>query len=127
MPQSVDTTRKKRPQLRIVPEKEEVFSRTEMIHNSSIGHSITKSSFDEITTYYDTVFNMDKSTYVSSNDEPTPMNCVKELIDTIPTDFWKTPNLQILDHCCGNGNFGVHLYHKLVSHHSTQTILENIL
>ena len=127
MPQSVDATRKKPPRLRIVPEKEEVFSTNEIIHNSSIGHSITKSSFDEITTYYDTVFNMDKSTYVSSNDEPTPMNCVKELIDTIPTEFWKTPNLQILDPCCGNGNFGVHLYHKLVPHHSTQSILENIL
>jgi len=127
MPQSVDVTRKNPPRLRIVPEKEEVTSTNEIIYNSYIGHSITKSSFDEITTYYDTVFNVDKSTYVSSNDEPTPMNCVKELIDTIPKKFWETPNLQILDPCCGNGNFGVHLYHKLVSHHSTQSILENIL
>jgi methylase of polypeptide subunit release factors len=55
------------------------------------------------------------------------MNCVKELIDTIPTEFWETPDLQILDPCCGNGNFGVHLYHKLLAHHSTQSILENIL
>ena len=52
MPQYVDATRKKPPRLRIVPEKEEVFSTNEIIHNSSIGHSITKSSFDEIISSY---------------------------------------------------------------------------
>ena len=53
MPESVDAKYRKPPRLRIVPEKEEVMSTTEMIHNSSIGHSITKSSFDEISTYYE--------------------------------------------------------------------------
>tara|TARA_B110000879_G_C11166282_1_gene511393 strand:+ start:1410 stop:2690 length:1281 start_codon:yes stop_codon:yes gene_type:complete len=83
--------------------------------------------FEEVCTYYDDVLNADKSTYKSSNDEPTPMQCVKELVQSIPADFWKQNNLKILDPCCGNGNFGVHLYHKLIAHHSTDDILENIL
>jgi adenine-specific DNA-methyltransferase len=88
---------------------------------------ITHSLFSDVCAYYDTVLNIDKSTYVSSNDEPTPMNCVKELIDSIPINFWKNPNLRILDPCCGNGNFGVHLYNKLIPHHTKQTVLEDIL
>jgi SAM-dependent methyltransferase len=55
------------------------------------------------------------------------MNCVNELIDSVPATFWTNPNLRILDPCCGNGNFGVHLYHKLIAHHNSQTILEDIL
>lgn len=88
---------------------------------------ITQSLFSDVCAYYDTVLNIDKSTYVSSNDEPTPMNCVKELIDSIPINFWKNPNLRILDPCCGNGNFSVHLYNKLIPHHTKQTVLEDIL
>ena len=83
--------------------------------------------FQDICNYYDNVLNADKSTYKSSNDEPTPMLCVEELVQSIPTDFWKQPNLKILDPCCGNGNFGVHLYHKLIAHHSSKDILEKIL
>ena len=83
--------------------------------------------FQDICNYYDNVLNADKSTYKSSNDEPTPMLCVEELVQSIPTDFWKQPNLKILDPCCGNGNFGVHLYNKLIAHHSSNDILEQIL
>ena len=89
--------------------------------------SITTAACDAICTHYDTVLNVDKSTYVSTNDEPTPMNCVKELIDSIPAEFWSTPDLRILDPCCGNGNFGVHIYHKLIMHHNPQTVLQNML
>ena len=89
--------------------------------------SITTASCDAICRHYDTVLNVDKSTYVSTNDEPTPMKCVKELIDSIPTEFWSPPDLRILDPCCGNGNFGVHIYHKLIEHHNPQTVLQNIL
>lgn len=89
--------------------------------------SITTSLREEICRHYDTVLNVDKSTYTSTNDEPTPMKCVKELIDSIPAEFWSTPDLHILDPCCGNGNFGVHIYHKLIEHHNPQTILQNIL
>jgi len=127
MSQYVSEKCRKTPRLRIVPEKGVVTPTNDIILTPPTDISITNSSFEEISTYYDTVFNVDKTTYVSSNDEPTPMNCVKELIDSIPTNFWETPDLQILDPCCGNGNFGVHLYHKLLAHHSTQSILENIL
>jgi adenine-specific DNA-methyltransferase len=89
--------------------------------------NIDKLPVEDVCTYYDDVLNADKSTYKSSNDEPTPMLCVKELIQSIPADFWKQPDLKILDPCCGNGNFGVHLYHKLIAHHSSNDILEKIL
>ena len=89
--------------------------------------NIDKLPIEDVCTYYDDVLNADKSTYKSSNDEPTPMLCVKELIQSIPADFWKQPDLKILDPCCGNGNFGVHLYHKLIAHHSSNDILEKIL
>jgi len=89
--------------------------------------NIDKLPFEDVCTYYDNVLNADKSTYKSSNDEPTPMLCVEELVQSIPTNFWKQPNLKILDPCCGNGNFGVHLYHKLIAHHSSKDILEKIL
>ncbi len=83
--------------------------------------------FEQICNYYDTVLNLDKTTYKSPNDEPTPMNCVQEMFEIIPNDFWKQPNLKILDPCCGNGNFSVHSYHKLIPHHSADTILQDIL
>lgn len=93
----------------------------------TINNIINTSPYNEICRYYDTVLNVDKSTYVSTNDEPTPMNCVKELIDSLPAEFWSKPDLRILDPCCGNGNFGVHLYHKLVPHHAVNTVLEDML
>jgi len=89
--------------------------------------SITTSSCAAICRHYDTVLNVDKTTYVSTNDEPTPMKCVKELIESIPADFWSTPDLRILDPCCGNGNFGVHIYHKLIDHHEPHIVLQNML
>jgi uncharacterized C2H2 Zn-finger protein len=36
--------------------------------------TIDSSSFDEIKKYYDETLNTDKSTYKSSNDEPTPID-----------------------------------------------------
>ena len=51
--------------------------------------NIDKLPFEDVCTYYDNVLNADKSTYKSSNDEPTPMLCVEELVQSIPTNFWK--------------------------------------
>ena len=67
--------------------------------------TVNTSTFDELRTYYDDVLNKDKSTYKSTNDEPTPINCVSEMINKIPEELWKRENLSILDPCCGNGNF----------------------
>ena len=49
--------------------------------------------------------------FINSNDICTPMECVKEMLDSLPENFWKKENLKILDSCCGNGNF--HAYAAL--------------
>lgn len=95
--------------------------------NQEYPPSITSHSVDAVCDYYDNVLNLDKTTYNSSNDEPTPLNCVKEMINSIPSTFWQKEDLKILDPCCGNGNFGVYTYDKLRSYHNQKDILENIL
>lgn len=62
-------------------------------------------TFDELKIYYDETLNKDKSTYKSTNDEPTPIDCVIEMCNKIPDELFKRNNLKILDCCCGNGNF----------------------
>jgi SAM-dependent methyltransferase len=62
--------------------------------------------------YYDIVLNKDKSTYKNSNDEPTPIGCIEEMLDKIPDSAWKK-GAKILDPCCGNGNFHLYAYNKL--------------
>lgn len=89
--------------------------------------NIDTSSFEEIQTYYDEILNMDKSTYKSSNDEPTPINCVKEMISKIPSELWGKSDLSILDPCCGNGNFSVPILFELLKHHTKKNIVEQIL
>ena len=80
--------------------------------------NINTLSFDELKNYYDNTLNLDKSTYKSSNDEPTPINCVLSMIDKIPNELWERDNLKILDPCCGNGNFALPLINKLKDKHS---------
>jgi SAM-dependent methyltransferase len=89
--------------------------------------TIDTCSFDEIKKYYDENLNMDKSTYKTSNDEPTPIVCISEMISKIPADLWTKSDLSILDPCCGNGNFGIPILFELLKYHDKQTILENIL
>ncbi len=52
------------------------------------------------------------------DDIPTPMECVKVMLDYIPEDFWTNKNIKVLDPCCGNGNFGAYC--------QTKTKLDNI-
>lgn len=89
--------------------------------------SINNASFEQLQHHYDTVLNTDKSTYKSSNDEPTPIGCITEMIAKIPNDFWSKPNLSILDPCCGNGNFFIPIFFELLQYHDKRTILEDIL
>jgi len=89
--------------------------------------NIETSSWEEIKKYYNETLNLDKSTYKSSNDEPTPIDCISEMISKIPTNFWSQNDLSILDPCCGNGNFGIPILYELLKYHSKQTILEQIL
>ena len=90
-------------------------------------NTIDTSTFDEIKQYYDDTLNNDKSTYKSSNDEPTPIDCISEMINKIPLELWTRPDLSILDPCCGNGNFSIPILFELMKYHDKQTILENIL
>ena len=76
--------------------------------------NIESSNYQEIKKYYNEVLNTDKSTYKSSNDEPTPIDCIIEMISKIPNELWQKNNLSILDPCCGNGNFHLVIYNKLL-------------
>jgi adenine-specific DNA-methyltransferase len=89
--------------------------------------SIDVASLDEIKDYYDRVLDMDKRSYHSSNDVPTPIACVIEMMSKLPPEIWAKPELSIFDPCCGNGNFEVPIYFELLKYHDKQTILEKIL
>ena len=88
---------------------------------------IDTKTFEELKKYYDEVLNMDKSTYKSTNDEPTPIDCISKMVSKIPDEFWSKKDLSILDPCCGNGNFHIPIFSKLREHHDTKEIMENIL
>ena len=89
--------------------------------------SIDNSSFNVIKKYYDEILNTDKSTYKSTNDEPTPIDCITEMITKIPNELWEKKDLSILDPCCGNGNFSVPIIFELLKYHDKKKILEEIL
>jgi methylase of polypeptide subunit release factors len=89
--------------------------------------NIENSSFNELKKHYDKVLNTDKSTYKSSNDEPTPIDCICEMITKIPDELWKRDDLHILDPCCGNGNFSIPIMFELMKYHDKKEILEEIL
>ena len=89
--------------------------------------TIESSSFDELKNYYDKHLNMDKSTYKNSNDEPTPIDCISEMISKIPSELWSREQLSILDPCCGNGNFSIPILFELLKYHSREKILEEIM
>ena len=91
-----------------------------MINNTNL-------EFADIKKYYDETLNVDKSTYKSTNDEPTPIDCVVEMINKIPEELWKRENLSILDPCCGNGNFALPILFKLMKYHDKEHILKDIL
>lgn len=97
----------------------------EKLNNRKI--TIDSSTFTEIKKYYDETLNVDKSTYKSSNDEPTPIDCISEMISKIPNELWRKSNLSILDPCCGSGNFSVPIIFELLKYHNKKTILEQIL
>ncbi len=97
------------------------------LHTKNCVISIDISTFDNVKFYYDNVLNIDKTTYKSSNDEPTPIDCIIEMINKIPNELWTKENLKILDPCCGNGNFGFVVYNELLKYHDKKKILEEIL
>lgn len=91
------------------------------------GNITIDNDFDTIKKYYNTVLNHDKTLVETTNDEPTPIECVMEMISKIPEEFWKNKNIKILDPCCGCGNFPIVIYFKLLKYHTKKHILTNIL
>lgn len=82
---------------------------------------------DVLQAYYDNVLNTDSALVETSNDVPTPIACVTEMLDKIPTSFWTRADIKILDPCCGCGNFPLVIYFKLLQHHTKEHILQHIL
>ena len=78
--------------------------------DTSFNHSFNftidrvRHNFVAARSYFDAL-NQDRSHFTNSNDICTPMDCVKEMVDSLPPSFWRRKNLKILDSCCGNGNF----------------------
>ena len=89
--------------------------------------NVESASFDELKKYYDEVLNTDKSTYKSNNDEPTPIDCVSNMISKLPEEVWSLPDLSILDPCCGNGNFFIPIFFKLLNYKTKNEILSSVL
>ena len=68
--------------------------------------------FLDIKEYFNNL-NQDQSHFYNSNDICTPMECVKEMVDSVPESFWQQKDLKILDPCCGNGNFFAYITTKI--------------
>lgn len=84
-------------------------------------------TFEELQEYYDLHLNKDTSLVKTTNDEPTPLDCVIEMVDKIPNYVWENASTKILDPCCGCGNFFVVILQKLRKYHDDKHILENML
>jgi tRNA1(Val) A37 N6-methylase TrmN6 len=89
--------------------------------------TIETASPADLDIYFNTVLNKDRSTYTSSNDEPTPMACVAEMLAAIPEEVWRRPDLKVLDPCCGNGNFGAVALRYIEQHYDRTEALETVL
>jgi adenine-specific DNA-methyltransferase len=72
---------------------------------------IINKKYEEVKKYFNKL-NEDKSHFFNSNDICTPMECVEEMVDSIPSSFWENNLIQILDPCAGNGNFYGYILQK---------------
>lgn len=95
--------------------------------NNEALKNIENSTFEDLKCFYDKTLNTDKTSYKSSNDEPTPIDCILDMIDKIPKELWNKTDLKILDPCCGNGNFFLTIFYKLLYKNTKKNILEKIL
>lgn len=68
-------------------------------------------SYNDLRLFFDEL-NEKEYHFENSNDICTPMGCVEEMVDTIPSSFWKKKNIKILDPCAGNGNFHAYIAQK---------------
>lgn len=79
--------------------------------------NIDKFYYNKLFEFYD-ILNKDQSHMLSNDDICTPMECVKKMIDYIPSELWDRENIKVLDPCAGNGNFGAYCM--------TKTSIDNI-
>ena len=71
-------------------------------------------NFNKLKQYYNTVLNIDPNLVETSNDEPTPIECVEEILDKLPLHVWSNIKLKWFDPCCGCGNFFIVVVKKLM-------------
>ena len=84
-------------------------------------------NYQKLVTYFDTVLNIDKSSYKNNNDEPTPIGCIENMLSKVPDKFW-CKKMKILDPCCGNGNFHLVIWNILKQKKMSDTeIFRNML
>lgn len=92
-----------------------------------MSHDVISNNWDEIVAYYDKTLNLDKSLFKTTNDEPTPIACVVEMLEKMPEYRFADPDAKWLDPCCGNGNFHLVIYFRLLKYHTPHHILTNML
>lgn len=68
----------------------------------------------------DNILNLKMQESEHTNDVPTPMTCVDEMLSAIPPKAWKSAN-RILDPCCGHGNFLLGAYKQIMLHNSSKS------
>lgn len=115
---------------KLIINKKLILNHTENIVTTTMDPSfpiIHDDNYSTIKEYYDNHLNKNKKLVVTTNDEPTPIDCVEEMVHKIPEEFWKNKNIKILDPCCGCGNFPFVIYYKLLKYHSREHILNNML
>lgn len=71
------------------------------------------------------ILNDDKNHFVNSNDICTPMECVEEMVNAIPEEFWQREFVKILDPCAGNGNFPAYVLEKCIKNNTRHSIIAN--
>jgi predicted RNA methylase len=70
--------------------------------------------------------NKDNSHFASSNDICTPMDCVEEMVDSIPNELWQRSSINVLDPCAGNGNFPAYVLQKSDNINLTANEISNL-
>lgn len=75
------------------------------------GIDVFNDSYEKVERFYNALNHQDYH-FINSNDESTPIGCVKEMVDSIPDSFWNRKDLKVLDPCAGNGNFHAYILRK---------------
>jgi methylase of polypeptide subunit release factors len=82
--------------------------------------------YQTVKEYYDEELNKNKDLVKTSNDEPTPISCVEEMVDKLPESIFIDSKNKFLDPCCGCGNFFIVIFKRLLKYHKPQHIIENM-